>query len=90
MEWAVARGSIKHIPTGLFVFNAFSFSETHRFERNRRIQWQKTTLDECLTQFGIQRKIPFLGLDFIGISRFGEAYRQINDWLAQGSSVSGK
>jgi len=89
-EWA-GSASIKHIPTGLFVFNAFSFSETHdsnaigEFNRKR-----PPLMNAWDVQFGIQRKIPFLGLDSLGETSIWGGISQINDGFAQGSSgVSG-
>jgi len=89
-EWA-GSASIKHIPTGLFVFNAFSFSETNDSNAIGAFNGERPPLMNAWdVQFGIQGKIPFLGLDSLGETSFWGRISQINDGFAQGSSgVSG-
>ena len=65
-EWA-GSASIKHIPTGLFVFNAFSFSDTNDSNAIGAFNGKRPPLMNAWdVQFGIQRKIPFLGLELVG------------------------
>jgi predicted porin len=89
-EWG-GSGSIKHLPTGLFVFSAFSINDTHdsnaigAFNGKRPPEYNAWDV-----QFGIQRKLPWFGLDSLGETSIWGGISQINDGFAQGSSgVSG-
>ena len=85
-EWG-GSGSIKHIPTGLFVFSAFSINDTHdsnaigAFNGKRPPEYNAWDV-----QFGIQRKLPWFRLDSLGETSIWGGISQINDGFAQGSS----
>jgi predicted porin len=85
-EWA-GSGSIKHIPTGLFAFSAFSFNDTNdsnaigAFNGKRPPEYNAWDV-----QFGIQRKLPWFGLASFGQTSIWGGISQINDGFAQGSS----
>ncbi len=89
-EWAGSE-SIKHIPTGLFVFNAFSFSETNDSNAIGAYNGKRPpVMNAWDVEFGIQRKISWFGLDRLGETSIWGSISQINDGFAQGSSgVSG-
>jgi predicted porin len=89
-EWAGSE-SIKHVPTGLFVFNAFSFSESNDSNAIGAFNGKRPPIMNAWdVQFGIQRKIPWLGLASLGETSIWGSISQINDGFAQGSSgVSG-
>jgi predicted porin len=85
-EWAGSE-SIKHIPTGLFVFNAYSFSETHDSNAIGAFNGKRPPLMNAWdVEFGIQRKIPWFGLDSLGQTSIWGGISQINDGFAEGSS----
>jgi predicted porin len=89
-EWG-GSASIKHLPTGLFVFSAFSINDTN--DSNAIGAFNGKTPPEYNAwdvQFGIQRKLPWFGLDSLGETSIWGGISQINDGFAQGSSgVSG-
>jgi predicted porin len=89
-EWA-GSASIKHISTGLFLFNAFSFSDTDDSNAIGAFNHKRPpTMNAWDVEFGIQRKMPKLGLDKFGETSLWGSISQINDGFAQGSSgVSG-
>ena len=75
-EWA-GSASIKHISTGLFVFNAFSFSDTNDSNAIGAFNGKRPPLMNAWdVQFGIQRKIPFLGLNSLGETSIWGAYHK--------------
>jgi hypothetical protein len=89
-EWG-GSGSIKHLPTGLFVFGAFSINDNNdsnaigAFNDKRPPEYNAWDV-----QFGIQRKMPWFGLASLGETSIWGSISQINDGFAQGSSgVSG-
>ena len=85
-EWAGSE-SIKNIPTGLFVFNALSFSETHDSNAIGAFNGKRPPLMNAWdVQFGIQRKLHWFGLDSLGQTSIWGGISQINDGFAQGSS----
>jgi len=85
-EWAGSE-SIKHIPTGLFVFNALSFSETEDSNAIGAFNGKRPPLMNAWdVEFGIQRKIPWFGLDSLGETSIWGGISQINDGFAQGTS----
>ena len=85
-EWAGSE-SIKHLPTGLFVFNAFSFSDTNDSNAIGAFNGKSPPLMNAWdVQFGIQRKISWFGLDSLGETSIWGGISQINDGFAQGSS----
>jgi len=78
-EWA-GMGSIKHKPTGLFAFSAFSFSDSNDSNRqNAGVFDGKSSPDMNAwdVRIGIQRKMGMLGA--LGDSSFFGGYLQIND-----------
>jgi predicted porin len=80
-EWA-GSGSIKHMPTGLFVFGAFSTSDDNASNRNNAGIFTgkgTPTMTAWDAQMGIQRKFGVLGT--LGDSSFFGGYSQINDGL---------
>jgi hypothetical protein len=85
-EWAGSE-SIKHLPTGVFVFNAFSFSGTNDSNAVGAFNGKRPPLMNAWdVEFGIQRKIPWFGLDALGETSIWGGLSQINDGFAQGSS----
>src|SRR5262249_18924245 len=71
-DWA-GSGSIKHEPTGLFVFSAFSFSQTHDTNTIHSGFYTGTSaplMNAWDVQAGIQRDFSFLGLNKLGETSF--------------------
>ncbi len=89
-EWA-GSASIKHKPTGLFAFTAFSFSETDDSNAIGAFNDKRPPeMNAWDVQVGIQRKMPWFGLDTLGDTSFWGGFSNINDGFAEGSSaVSG-
>jgi predicted porin len=89
-EWG-GSASIKHVPTGLFVFSAFSINDTHDSNAIGAFNGQRPPeYNAWDVQFGIQREIPWFGLASLGETSIWGGISQINDGFAQGSSgVSG-
>jgi predicted porin len=89
-EWG-GSGSIKNLPTGLFVFGAFSINDTHDSNAIGAFNGQRPPeFNAWDVQFGIQRKMPWFGLASLGETSIWGSISQINDGFAQGSSgVSG-
>ena len=88
-EWA-GMANIKHKPTGLFAFTAFSFSDSS--DTNARGIYTKKgppDMNGWDVQVGIQRKMPRLGLDRLGDTSFWGGYSNIHDGIAQGSNGNG-
>lgn len=82
-EWA-GSGSIKHKPTGLYVFGAFSFSEDNDTNRNDAGVFDHKDSPEMSAfdlQVGIQRKIPIFGLDQLGDTSIFGGFSNINDGI---------
>jgi predicted porin len=82
-EWA-GSASIKNKPTGLYFFGAFSNSEDNDTNRiNAGIYDHKDSPDMFAydLQVGIQRKIPFLGLDQLGDTSIFGGFSNINDGI---------
>ena len=85
-EWG-GSASIKHVPTGLFAFSAFSINDTNdsnaigAFNGKRPPEYNAWDV-----QFGIQREIPWFGLASLGETSIWGGISQINDGFAQGSS----
>jgi predicted porin len=80
-EWA-GMGSIKHKPTGLFAFSAFSFSDTNDSNRQNAGVFTGTSspdMNAWDVRVGIQRKFGMLGT--LGDSSFFGGYLQINDGI---------
>ena len=83
-DWA-GSASIKHKPTGLFLFSAFSFSETNDTNTIHSGFYTGTSAPQMNgwdVQGGIQRDFDFLGLSKLGETSFWGGYEQINDGLA--------
>jgi len=88
-EWA-GMANIKHKPTGLFAFTAFSFSDSG--DTNALGIYTKKgppDMNGWDVQLGIQRKMPWLGLDRLGETSFWGGYSNIHDGIAQGSNGNG-
>jgi hypothetical protein len=83
-DWA-GSASIKHTPTGLFVFSAFSFSETDDTNTIHSGFYTGTSAPQMNgwdIEAGIQRDFAFLGLNKLGETSFWGGYEEINDGLA--------
>jgi predicted porin len=82
-DWA-GSASIKHKPTGLFVFSAFSFSETNDTNTQHAGVFTHTSdpgMSGWDVQGGIQRKMPWFGLDSFGDTSFWGGYSDIRNGL---------
>jgi hypothetical protein len=82
--------NIKHKPTGLFAFTAFSFSDSG--DTNARGIYTKKgspDMNGWDVQVGIQRKMSWFGLDRLGDTSFWGGYSNIHDGIAQGSNGNG-
>ncbi len=82
-EWA-GSGSIKHKPTGLFFVGAYSHSENNNSNRQNAGIYDHTNSPEMNAydlQIGIQRSIPWFGLDKLGESSFFGGFSNINDGI---------
>jgi predicted porin len=82
-EWA-GSASIKHKPTGLFAFTAFSFSNSHDSNRKNAGVFTGTSspdMDGWDVRVGIQREIPWFGLDQLGETSLFGGYLEINDGI---------
>jgi predicted porin len=83
-DWA-GSASIKHNPTGLFAFSAFSFSETDDTNTIRSGVYTGTSAPQMNAwgvEAGIQRDFEFLGLSKLGETSFWGGYEEINNGLA--------
>src|SRR6202022_3903103 len=83
--------AIKNKPTGLFVYGAWSTSDTNDTNAIGAFTHKAPpAMNAWNVQGGIQRKMPWFGLDKLGESAFGGGVSNVNDGFAQGSSgVSG-
>jgi predicted porin len=82
-EWA-GSASIKHKPTGLFAFTAFSFSDNHDSNRQNAGVFTGTSspdMNAWDARIGIQRDIPWFGLDKLGETTLFGGYLEINDGI---------
>jgi predicted porin len=82
-EWA-GMASLKHKPTGLFAFGAFSTSETNDSNRQNAGVFTGTDSPDMSAwdaRIGIQRDIPWFGLDKLGETSFFGGYLQIEDGI---------
>ncbi len=82
-EWA-GSASIKHKPTGLFAFTAFSFSDTNDSNRQNAGVFTGTSspdMNAWDVRGGIQRGFSWLGLDRLGETSLFGGYLQINDGI---------
>ena len=82
-EWA-GSGSIKHLPTGLYFFGAFSFSDNNDSNRQSAGVFDGKSSPEMSAydlQIGVQRKFAFLGLDRLGDTTLFGGYSNINDGI---------
>jgi predicted porin len=80
-EWA-GMGSIKHNPTGLFVFGAWSFSQNNDTNRDHAGAFDHKDSPEMSAwdiRGGIQRKFAIFGLDQLGDTSLFGGYLEIND-----------
>jgi hypothetical protein len=80
-EWA-GMASLKHKPTGLFVFGAFSTSESNDSNRQNGGVFTGTSSPDMSAwdaRIGIQRKMGALGA--LGETSFFGGYLQINDGI---------
>ena len=89
-DWA-GSASIKHKPTGLFAFTAWSFSDTGDSNAIGAFNGKRPPeMNAWDVQVGIQRKMPWFGLDKLGATSFWGGLSRIDDGFAEGSSgVSG-
>ena len=86
-DWA-GSASIKHKPTGLFAFTAFSFSDSNDSNTVHAGYFTGTSAPEMSgwdVQLGIQRKMPWFGLDKLGDTSFWGGYSDIHNGLGAGS-----
>jgi predicted porin len=83
--------AIKNKPTGLFVYGAWSTSDTNDTNAIGAFTHKAPpAMNAWNVQGGIQRKMPWFGLDKLGESAFWGGVSNVNDGFAQGSSgVSG-
>src|SRR6476661_6362173 len=78
-DWA-GSASIKHKPTGLFAFSAFSFSETNDTNTIHSGFYTGTSAPQMNAwdvEAGIQRDLDFLGLSKLGETSLWGGYEQI-------------
>ncbi len=93
-DWA-GSASIKHKPTGLFAFTAFSFSDTNDTNTQHAGVFTHTSdpgMSAWDVEFGIQRKMPWFGLDKFGETSFWGGLSNINNGLGAvsvGSAIGG-
>jgi predicted porin len=86
-EWA-GSASIKHKPTGLFAFTAWSFSDTSDTNAIGLYNHQRPPqMNAWDVQAGIQRDVSWFGLDKLGETSLWGGYSNINDGFAEGSSA---
>jgi hypothetical protein len=88
-EWA-GMANLKHKPTGLFVFTAFSFSDSS--DTNARgifTEEGPPDMSGWDVQVGIQRKMSWLGLDRLGDTSVWGGYSNIHNGIGQGSNGNG-
>lgn len=86
-DWA-GSASIKHTPTGLFVFSAFSFSQNNDTNTIHAGVFTGTSdplMSAWDVQAGIQRKMPWFGLDTLGQTSFWGGYSDIHNGLGASS-----
>ncbi|HZP08436.1 hypothetical protein, partial [Methyloceanibacter sp.] len=89
-EWA-GMGSIKHVPTGLFVFSAFSFSDTNDSNRDHAGVFDgkdSPDMNAWDIRGGIQRKFAMFGLDQLGETSLFGGYLEINDGVGGACGAS--
>jgi predicted porin len=82
-EWA-GSGSIKHKPTGLFVFGAWSLSQNDDTNRQNAGIFTHTSspdMNAWDAQIGIQRPMPWFGLDKLGETSFFGGFTNISDGI---------
>jgi predicted porin len=80
-EWA-GSASIKHRPTGLFAFTAFSFSDSNDSNRDQAGAFDHKSsppMNAWDVRGGIQRGFSWFGLDQLGDTSLFGGYSQIND-----------
>jgi predicted porin len=88
-DWA-GSASIKHKPTGLFVFGAWSYSDNNDSNTVHAGVFTGTSdplMNAWDIQFGIQRKMEFLGLANLGDTSFWGGITQSNDGLGAGTNL---
>ena len=82
-EWA-GMASLKHKPTGLFAFGAFSFSDNNDSNRQNAGVFTGTSSPDMSAwdaRVGIQRDVPWFGLDKLGETSIFGGYLEINDGI---------
>jgi hypothetical protein len=88
-EWA-GSAALKHKPTGLFIMGVWSVSNSNdsnvKGAFNGEGPPQMTGWD---VQGGIQRKLPWFGLDKLGETAFWGGFSDVNDGFAPGSNPNG-
>jgi predicted porin len=87
-EWA-GSASIKHKPSGLFAFTAFSFSDINDTNTQHAGIYTGTSdpqMSAWDVQVGIQRKMSWFRLDTLGETSFWGGYLEINDGLGAGGN----
>ena len=88
-DWA-GSASIKHKPTGLFVVGAFSFSENADSNTVHAGIFTATSdpdMDAWDVEFGIQRGVPWFGLEKLGESSLWGTISRVNDGLGAGTNL---
>jgi predicted porin len=85
-EWA-GSASIKHTPTGLFAFTAFSFSDQGDSDTVHAGVFTGTSaplMSAWDAQLGIQRKMPWFGLATLGDTSFWGGFTDILNGIGAG------
>jgi predicted porin len=87
-DWA-GSATIKHMPTGLFAMTAWSVSDTNDSNAIGAFNGKRPPeMKAWDVEFGIQRKMPWFGLDRLGETSFWGGLSKMNDGFAEGSSDS--
>jgi predicted porin len=85
-EWA-GSAALKHKPTGLFVMGVFSTSESNANNVEGAFNGQGAPqMNAWNVQGGIQRKLPWFGLDTLGETAFWGGYSNVRNGFAPGFS----
>ena len=90
-EEEAGSAAIKHKPTGLFVLGIWSTSDSNDTNAIGAFNGERPPLMTAwAVQGGIQRKLPWFGLDRLGDTALWGGYEDVHNGFAQGSSaVSG-
>ena len=86
-EWS-GSASIKHLPTGLFAFTAFSFSDNNDSNTQHAGIFTGTSdpqMSAWDARLGIQRKMPWFGVDKLGETSFFVGFINVQDGIGAGT-----